>query len=744
MAEKFINLETGYVFDGNQPYVFWFDKGQSTDIIYSKHIAILSDKQKLNISIPENDVFSLLNINVLQNEIEINGVKYYDLNTNRFKCNSYESTGESYNNKFIHIIYFCANSNEAGEFIEEFKIGDTSYNIGADFYTENESLYINLSNFGVEIPESIQKAIYESNVHEDKKDNILINRKFKELLVNYWDIIANRGSYKSLINSLKWFEWGDLGGDLVQLREIWKRETPNKTIYEDRELSSIMSDKYLHTLSSYAKTTYYALYLSKENILSTLDSEKNPEIKFKEFKWPIIDIMIKMSLLGHFYETYFMPIHLDLIHSTIEDVVFTNTIKVEKGTTVGRVDNIYNFENIICNIKDGDEFILGNVSCQVNNDTSLGTKWNDESDYKHIYILGVDDIVNTVKNDQDARTFYSQLYNGVGVVIPIKLSIPLSQNDFIKSQYITLIHDKKEDKKENWETFNQYRIYKPSKDNYVHIDFNLLCTKEREYDIRLQFESATSKVFTKRIVFKTIDEYIPTINLYKVKAKPSPLQTDLYDENGILNTTPLLYNAISRQPGKLFTGIETYTQFINGGDVKFNHMLILTESQESQIQQNNLNDYFRLNLSKHIKEEPSSTAESTIIYISKKYIGDDGFEKYEPTSYIKSKDIFVPQFHYIESFGGDTLDSYSINDNNTLCCVPDLRYGYRLKLEEAEWIFENVSTGEIITLNSIQQPMILNSTPTNLSSGFYNVIFRYSLVDGKTNEIKLNSVFLKK
>ena len=69
--------------------------------------------------------------------------------------------------------------------------------VAIDAYGEDESLYINLSNNGLEIPYTIQKAIYESNVHEDNPDIILVNRKSKALLSNYWDILANKGSYKS-------------------------------------------------------------------------------------------------------------------------------------------------------------------------------------------------------------------------------------------------------------------------------------------------------------------------------------------------------------------------------------------------------------------------------------------------------------------------------------------------------------------------------------------------------------------
>ena len=96
-----------------------------------------------------------------------------------------------------------ASSPVAEEYIDSFWIGDEEFLVGADFYQENESLRINASNMGMNIPPQIQGAVYDSNVHEEKHDNILINRKFKELVSNYWDLIANRGSYKSLINTLK-------------------------------------------------------------------------------------------------------------------------------------------------------------------------------------------------------------------------------------------------------------------------------------------------------------------------------------------------------------------------------------------------------------------------------------------------------------------------------------------------------------------------------------------------------------
>lgn len=719
---KFIDLNTGYIFNGDKPYIFWFENGQSTDLIHTKNIGVVSDASTLSISIEENNVFSLLNPNGLIDEDIINGFKYHEFES--IKCSTYESEGTPYEGKYIHVIYFSASSKEIGEFICSFNIGDKSYNIGADFYNEEESLYINLSNFGVEIPESIQKTIYESNVHEDKKDNILLNRKFKELLINYWDVVANKGSYKSLINSIKWFEYGDI----LQLKEVWKKESPLNTIFEDREISSIMTDKYSDTIYNYIKTTYYALYIKNRTIEPTYDSEQNPNVTINSYKWPLIDMMIKISLLGYFYETYFMPIHLDLIHSTIEDVSFTNTIKIHKGTALSRVDNIYNFDNVYCNIKDDDEFVLSNVSCQVNKYTQLSSQYTDTND-----IIGVDHIIDSLNNDNDLKNFYNYMYTGIGCIVPVSLSFELNNTDFIKSESITFIHDNETD----WRTYKQYKIYRPSRNGRVQIEFNLLCTKEKEYDIRFSFESANSKVFTKNIKFNVVNNYVPSLNIYKIVAKNNPSLDDLHNK-------PILYNSISRQLINTFNDtleLPYYTQYVTSSrdSLKLNHMLVVTEDNPSQIILYLDTYYHKLELNKHID------GKLTTVYISKNY-QDPNEDLVEKTKLMNIKCIqnrytFIPQFHKLIPFGGDTLSEYTITDE-TLCCIPDINYS--LNIDDYEWEFRNISSNKIIKLPSSKNVIIGNTDKEPLSNGFYDIIFRYSLSNGKINEIKLNSAFLKK
>lgn len=126
------------------------------------------------------------------------------------------------------------------------------------------------------------------------------------------------------------------------------------------------------------------------------------------------ELALKMALLGNFFATYFMPIHLDLIHSTIENIVFTNTIKMIDFNLFSRVDYIDSTQSFYSNIDSSKLYYLDNVSVGVdyymdfvNRDLEGKTKYSD------VEILGVE-YLNKVKyvspdgkTDKFLPTFYS-------------------------------------------------------------------------------------------------------------------------------------------------------------------------------------------------------------------------------------------------------------------------------------------------------------------------------------------------
>lgn len=58
----FIDIQTGNIFDGHQPYCFWFDDSQSVGLNYIKQICFVSDKSTIMVEL-NSDVFKLLELN---------------------------------------------------------------------------------------------------------------------------------------------------------------------------------------------------------------------------------------------------------------------------------------------------------------------------------------------------------------------------------------------------------------------------------------------------------------------------------------------------------------------------------------------------------------------------------------------------------------------------------------------------------------------------------------------------------
>lgn len=307
MRDTFIDINTSRPFNGDPPYIFRFEEGQSIGLNYIKKICMVSDSPTATIRTESNqEVFRILRMTQnmptdMGEDIMVNmNLKVYaDLNKliapdNKWgydvdpedpdpfvHCEGFPYAtnwiypeedpetalhGEPEPTDFIYIymFYILGKSEEPGEYLGKLWINEREYNISADFYAENEVLKENLKNFESKLPESIQKAIYEGNVHEDLNDNILINRKNKELLMQYMSILGNKGSYESLLNSINWFEWGDL----LRLEEFWKRYINDDLDYDyfATELNHAMTPEDIQQLSNNVKSTFLGLYCTLNKI----------------------------------------------------------------------------------------------------------------------------------------------------------------------------------------------------------------------------------------------------------------------------------------------------------------------------------------------------------------------------------------------------------------------------------------------------------------------------------------------
>lgn len=662
---KFIDIEKGIAYDGSTPYVHYIDNGLSTNVYYTKTFVLISDNDDdKTISVKSDSIYKL---------IQADDEHGYNVDLEKLlvtsTTTSYQTT---YNGYHIYKFIVAVCSDIEGEVHDTITISDSTetieMNIAGDFYGEDETALINLQNKGIEIPKQIQRAFYDSDVHDVAQDNILLNRKYKELLIEYWNIIANKGSYSSLINSKNFFEYGEL----LRIEEYYKSIDNDglKRLFA-RNLELELFDDIYTTVDISSKTTYIGLFCAINEMLKddgliqynddygtdvALDksfplNEPVPELVNASLKHTIDDMALKMVLVGNYFSTFFMPMHLNLIHSTIESLVYATTLKIQRGITLERSDYFNNIEDFDCSLRTETEYYLRNVSTQTGRGTIANdyidestklvngfTKYVDADSYGRVKIFGADliapDMQGTRPTNDELRNFFMRTYTGVGVLVPVKCTLPTTN---VIRRMIIMIH-RSTDGGRTYEFYDKMDSRNAITMASNELNFNLLFTEYGMYHITLQFTQISSvdlinsyvinvhndtrnevhlqklqrinNIFTKVDLFDTLTKEI-SFNRYMFTNEPSseyPVyrqwlrkNTSLIDDDGCgMNHTVILQlNSISMNRGGIgldslgnqisfksyFDELSSYqeaTDEIPAGTLKDEVVAEMTETMNSQ------------------------------------------------------------------------------------------------------------------------------------------------------------------
>ena len=405
-------------------YRFYFDDNQSINIIYQKRLFFISDKERVSIEIldtppTKNTVFFLFDYITAPAKLE------------DIKKSKIVSTGAPIGDKYLHYVNIGSCSESEGEFIENIKFGDEIFEIAADFHGQDESLEILLHNQGVTLPKDIIRSLYDTNIHEKYVDWVVLNRKYKELLLNIMDIVYKKGSYKSLVSSLGWFEYGDM----IKLNEYWS-DSSLHTLHQ-KDISTIYTPMIEEMMKMYMKTTFISIEYMLDEYDFEFITDNNGEVIGKRFKydrdgvdltvpilkdinaiqrkWSINDIALKMTLLGNYFSTYFMPIHMDLLFSSIENLVFTTPAKCKTAYSNIRVEDSYVGDDlsIILDEEPLSQYVIGDI-----NNASI--KFDDANAFGYF-------VKNPAGNGTDVNDNPS-LYCSTGAVIKLPIRV-ISERD---------------------------------------------------------------------------------------------------------------------------------------------------------------------------------------------------------------------------------------------------------------------------------------------------------------------------
>lgn len=764
---EFVDLKDGRVFNGDAPYVFWFDGGQSVNLNYVRKICFISTNRVVKAHI-ESETFSLLKLNqsiprindpdLPEGKAEYINEKLY-LGLEYLQSTDYISQGWQYNDFFVHMVYVLAQSQEVGEIHDTLYLTDRDgtheYEIAADFYADNEILKMNLENFDISIPESIQKAIYDVDVHEESNDNIVLNRKYKELLMNYWDIIANKGSYNSLQNSLAWFEWGDL----VRIEELWKRHHEGIEEYFQTELNHELNYEFIRQFLNNSKTTYIGLYMALSKIqvkdgklryqgyegnpvdkyivsrdpdhpeiqpVARIGEEDNPYLAPVVTKWQLLDLCLKMTLLGNFYATYFVPIHVEVIHSTLEHWVMGYSIKVLHTAGLDNWTTISNVRSF--GLKHEKKVKMMEHICRNYSDTLFLSNGD---------VFGYEDNLRDESNEAFRMTgeLFKYHMGGTYGVVDFEVSednpiLATDENDLLIRQAL------------QWRnsdgsagTVESYAPVKPvyleregyRKSQWVFLpNFSLGFMNPGHYTLTVEFDTLSGNVWSKTEEVDIEDNTRNHIDFFKVVKRDDidrlEFDPEIWKDEEVWFKSFQVESAVDARDERYPAGAwdePAYTPYrehciflepFMGADADLNHTVLFNAYPGSLIRVNdedmeveNLVDRFPQYIWIINKADPSD--DPVLPYI--RVIGihrEFGLDPQNPIKKVENvdgePDEFVSSFrfhpftHRLIPFQNSMKeDDYTINPTDLIYMVPQL--GHSRNIDVRSWTFENATTGEV-------------------------------------------------
>ena len=355
----------GYEFE-TLPYIFWlnnqYTQNLSIDNYYMLPIRPLVENSRNGeikaVSIKCNsNIFKLVASKRIQEQQSL---------TIELKENSDDLKSELIINDILQVkddeftmipFYVIGNSNKEGTFTTTILISIYYNNdvqihcpitIGGVWVDEIEQLQINASNMGVNLPKDIIKAVYQSSLVNDKLDTVLYNDKVKEYLINYMNIKGECGNTNSVINSLKWFGYGDK----ITIDKLIRTDNDLYNQYIHDNLS--LNNDIIKGFENFVNTSLFTLVIKEnediDNVPFNFDEdfygENNPqtqslfdkliESRYDEkdivfykpyYEFTLQEMFLKLSCLEYYYKKYFLPMHVGIYSASIQHKEYCNDIK---------------------------------------------------------------------------------------------------------------------------------------------------------------------------------------------------------------------------------------------------------------------------------------------------------------------------------------------------------------------------------------------------------------------------------
>ena len=207
---------------------------------------------------------------------------------------------------------------------------------------EDERLTNLLQSMGYDLLPNDFMIFDESDVNEIKPDWTIVNRKRKELLMEHDNIFPYIGSYKALINIIKFFGYQNL-----RMKEYWNNvdiKSPLYGKYKQMDIEDIFNEDSNFNTSGmvpnkiYRKTNKFGLFYDITVESGRYDDDGLP-IAEETFTYSPQEVLIKIFALKKKLQNYFLGLNSKIVDIIGESVFFAK-YEINVWNDQQRIDSI--------------------------------------------------------------------------------------------------------------------------------------------------------------------------------------------------------------------------------------------------------------------------------------------------------------------------------------------------------------------------------------------------------------------
>lgn len=211
----------------------------------------------------------------------------------------------------------------------------------AEAEAQDERFVTILENFGQRLTEEDSLAFRDTDVNEDLIDHQVVNKKNKEMILEFKNLIPFIGSYKGLVNALKFYGYGDL-----KLKEWWLNSETEKifqyNVNTETYKTERLKEQDFFENKNLKRTGKFSLYYNINDLTGESDSNGIPELE-NVFEYSQEEVLIKLYGLKELLKKKYLPLSTRIMDITGEGFTF-NRISTTAWNTPITIQEVNNFD----------------------------------------------------------------------------------------------------------------------------------------------------------------------------------------------------------------------------------------------------------------------------------------------------------------------------------------------------------------------------------------------------------------